>query len=243
MQDAVLEADARAKEAEATAVVQLKNAWASSEPGGKKQKLRMKNFDDFAAHKSRKREHKKSEQARREREEAEDARLEAEEEAAAAAAAIYANPDVPAESATSPAPMDIDGNSGGGDAPVTEITATLAAAGAALHLAMSATPEEAHREKIRKQVAAYVHSQLKARVKDAAENGGKKMSREECKRLEGKVSAKVVDSSSSLRGTGVDAQGGGRGGKEDVSFLTSKRKEKIKSLIASYLAQGKKGVK
>jgi hypothetical protein len=26
--------------------------------GGKKQKLRMKNFDDFAAHKTRKREHK-----------------------------------------------------------------------------------------------------------------------------------------------------------------------------------------
>ena len=57
------------------------------------------------------------------------------------------------------------------------------------------------------------------------------MSREECKRIEGKVAAKVVEGSTSLGGAGSDGK----------SFLNSKRKEKIKSLIESYVAQGKGG--
>ena len=148
-QDAVLEAEARAKEAEAMAAVQLKDAWAMPEPGvsgGKKQKLRMKNFDDFAAHKTRKREHKKREQARREREEAEDARLEAEEEAAAAAVGGGGGGggEAPAPAgAAGAAPMDTDNNAGAGAAP--EVAATLAAATAALNFALTATPEEAHK--------------------------------------------------------------------------------------------------
>jgi hypothetical protein len=91
--------------------------------------------------------------------------------------------------------------------------------------------EEAHREKIRKQVAGYVHSQLKMKVKEAAEKGGKMMSRDECSRIEGKVSAKVVEGSTSL----------GAPGDKEEKFMTSKRKEKIKILIESYLAQGKGG--
>jgi len=86
---------------------------------------------------------------------------------------------------------------------------------------------------VRKQVAAYVHSQLKARRIAATASGSKGMSHDECQRIENKVSAKVVEGSTSL-----DSNGGVGA---EPSFLTSKRKEKIKSLIESYIAQGKGG--
>jgi hypothetical protein len=54
------------------------------------------------------------------------------------------------------------------------------------------------------------------------------MSRDECKRVEGKVAAKVVENSTSLGEPG-DAF-------DERSFLSGKRKEKIKALVESYCA-------
>ncbi len=224
-QEAVREADLRASEAEKLASEQLADAWnvrgaagvgvGVGVAGGKKQKLRMKNFDDFAAHKIRKREHKKREQVRREREDAAEAAEAAAEEAAAAAGGAGT-----AAAAADPTAFAIDASN--------PVAATLAAAGAKLSAALASTPEKAHKERVRKLVAHYAHGLLKRRVKDAEEKGAKKMSRDECKRVEGKVAAKVVENSTSLGEPG-DAF-------DERSFLSGKRKEKIKALVESYCA-------
>lgn len=186
--------------AERVAQERLRGVWDGAPRIGKKQKLRMKTFEDFAKHKTKKREHKKREKLRREREDAEDEAAEEKGEAAEEKAAA------PAAGA-------------GSDA----VAKTLGAAAAAL-MDVDPSPEGAYREKVRRQIVAYVHAQIKR-----GSSGGRKMSKAESAAVEAKVAAKVLE-----RSTSVQPGDAGGAGEEAPAFLTSKRKEKIKRMLEHY---------
>ena len=72
-----------------------------------------------------------------------------------------------------------------------------------------------YQARIRKQVRAYVHQQLaEKRERDI-------VSKAECKKIEEKLVEKILENSSGVNDT-------------DKAFMTSKRKEKIKSLVSAY---------
>jgi hypothetical protein len=203
---AALRAEAAANEAAAESAA----AWAAATGrgdrsggaivGGKKRSLRVESFEAFASHKTKKREHKKREKLRREREDAEDEAAEEKGEAAEEKAAA------PAAGA-------------GSDA----VAKTLGAAAAAL-MDVDPSPEGAYREKVRRQIVAYVHAQIKR-----GSSGGRKMSKAESAAVEAKVAAKVLE-----RSTSVQPGDAGGAGEEASAFLTSKRKEKIKRMLEHY---------
>ena len=86
------------------------------------------------------------------------------------------------------------------------------------------SPEGAYREKVRRQIVAYVHAQIKR-----GSSGGRKMSKAESAAVEAKVAAKVLE-----RSTSAQPGDAGGAGEEAPAFLTSKRKEKIKRMLEHY---------
>lgn len=73
-----------------------------------------------------------------------------------------------------------------------------------------------YQERVRKQVHKYVHEQLQdKRDRDI-------VTKAECKKMEGKIVDKILENSGGVTDTAS-------------AFLTSKRKEKIKSLIGAYV--------
>ena len=176
-------ADARAEavRAEEVAKERLRGVWDSAPRVGKKQKLRMKTFEDFAKHKTAKREHKKRQRLEREREDAEDARMEAEEAAAAERGA-----------GGSPGDGAVGAVGGGGGV-------DLAAAAAEAARVASLGPEDRYREDVKKAVRFYVRKQLKQGIKEKKLRG---LNKELCGKIEEKIAAKVVEGSTSLGAPG-----------------------------------------
>ena len=172
-------ADARAEavRAEEVAKERLRGVWDSAPRVGKKQKLRMKTFEDFAKHKTAKREHKKRQRLEREREDAEDARMEAEEAAAAERGS--------------------GGSPGGGGTAGGGVDLAAAAAEAARHASLG--PDERYREDVKKAVRFYVRKQLKQGIKEKKLRG---LNKELCGKIEEKIAAKVVEGSTSLGAPG-----------------------------------------
>jgi len=174
---AAADAKAEAIRAEEVARERLRGVWDAAPRVGKKQKLRMKTFEDFAKHKTAKREHKKRQRLEREREDAEDARMEAEEAAAAERGA--------------------GGSPGGGDTAGGGVD--LAAAAAEAARVASLGPDERYREDVKKAVRFYVRKQLKQGIKEKKLRG---LNKELCGKIEEKIAAKVVEGSTSLGAPG-----------------------------------------
>ena len=175
---AAADAKAEAIRAEEVAKERLRGVWDAAPRVGKKQKLRMKTFEDFAKHKTAKREHKKRQRLEREREDAEDARMEAEEAAAAERGA---------------------GGSPGGGGTAGGGGVDLAAAAAEAARVASLGPEERYREDVKKAVRFYVRKQLKQGIKEKKLRG---LNKELCGKIEEKIAAKVVEGSTSLGAPG-----------------------------------------
>ena len=212
--------DAKAEmiRAEQVAQEQLRGVWDGAPRIGKKQKLRMKTFEDFAKHKTKKREHKKRQREEREREDEEDARMEAEEAAAAERGE----------------PMDASGGS-----PTAAGARAGAGAGVGVDLAAAAAeaariaalgPEERYAEDVKKAVRFYVRKQLKQGIKEKKLRG---LNKDSCGKIEEKVAAKVVEGSTSLGVPGDSAE----------AFLSKQRREKVKKMVESYAASYAKAKK
>jgi hypothetical protein len=178
----------------------------------------MKTFEDFAKHKTKKREHKKRQRKEREREDEEDARMEAEEAAAAERGE----------------PMDASGGS-----PTAAGARAGAGAGVGVDLAAAAAeaariaalgPEERYAEDVKKAVRFYVRKQLKQGIKEKKLRG---LNKDSCGKIEEKVAAKVVEGSTSLGVPGDSAE----------AFLSKQRREKVKKMVESYAASYAKAKK
>ena len=203
--------------AERVAQERLRGVWDGAPRIGKKQKLRMKTFEDFAKHKTKKREHKKRQREEREREDAEDARMEAEEAAAAERGE-------PMDAAAGGSPTVAGAGAGAG------FGVDLAAAAAEAARIAALGPEERYAEDVKKAVRFYVRKQLKLGIKEKKLRG---LNKDSCGKIEEKVAAKVVEGSTSLGAPGDSAE----------AFLSKQRREKVKKMVESYAASYAKAKK